>query len=362
MIASACAGSSSSTASPDTGAEAEATATLEHTPQSTGSPPIVATPTATAALSPEQLQTLRPNELGQVPILMYHLIGPEPEQFVRTPDQLRTDLQWLYEHDFVVVPLRDYVSNTIDIPAGKRPVVLTFDDSSASQFRLTPLENGQYALDPECAVGILEIFFSEHPDFGRGGYFAVNSYKLFDWDPLADESEQTAFAGVKIQWLLDNGYEIGNHTLEHANLGELSDEEIKYQLAANDDAVKALAPGARIEVITLPYGAYPSGGDDRLLRGFSYQERLYQWSGALLVGANPANSPISTEFDPFETARIQAFDDELSKWFETFVAVPEILYVSDGNPGLITVPNDLHPQLAGTLNEGSVGDRELVRY
>ena len=331
------------------------------TPAAASTPTFASTPEPTT-LTPQQLQELQPNELGQVPILMYHNIGPEPEQFVRTPEQLRADLQWLYEHDFQVIPLHDYFAGQIDLPAGKRPVVLTFDDSPASQFRVQPLENGQLAVDPDSAIGILEAFYQAHPDFGRGGHFGVNGNGLFDWAPAADESGQTQYAGMKLQWLVDNGYEIGNHTLEHANLGELTDSEIMYQLAANDDAVQALVPDVPIEVITLPYGVYPPGGDDSLLRGFEYQGNAYQWQGALLVGANPANSPISSEFAPYETARIQAFDDELNKWFQIFTDNPGMLYVSDGNPGTVTVPSELPPVLAGTLDESKLGDRELVRY
>ena len=174
-----------------------------------------------------------------------------------------------------MVPLHDYLADRINLPAGKRPVVLTFDDSPASQFRLTPLENGQLAVDSNSAIGILEDFYRTYPEFGRGGHFAVNGRDLFDWAPTADESDQTQYAGMKLQWLVDNGYEIGNHILEHANLGELPNDQIMYQLAENDKKVKAMVPNISIDIITLPYGMYPAGGDDTLLRGFEYQGTSY---------------------------------------------------------------------------------------
>lgn len=306
---------------------------------------------------------LPPNELGQVPILMYHQIGPEPKQFVRTPDQLRADLQWLYEHDFHVISMQDYLTGQIDIPAGKRPVILTFDDSPASQFRLFPLANGQLAIDPNSAVGILEAFYAAHPDFGRGGHFGVNGDDLFDWAPVADESFQTQYAGMKLRWLIEKGYEIGNHTLDHANLSKLTDDEIKLQLAATNDIVLEMAPTATMNVITLPYGMYPPDGNDTLLRGFEYEGRIYAWDAALLVGANPAASPFSSEFSPYETPRIQAFDDSLMAWFQTFEDSPDLLYVSDGDPNTVTVPDrtELDPSLVGTLDPSRVGDRQLIR-
>ncbi len=303
-----------------------------------------------------------PNELGQIPVLEYHHLGPEPEQFVRTPDQFRADLQWLYDHDFYVVNLHDILADNINVPAGKRPVALTFDDSPASQFSLIELNDGRLAIDPNCAIGIMERFFAQHPDFGRGGHFSVLPGYFFDWDPAKGHPDQTPYIQDKFNWLVSNGYEIGNHTMDHANLVELTNDEIKYQLAEANNAIHEIVPDVPIKVITLPYGMYPAGGDDTLLRGFDYKGGYYEWDAALMVGANPTVSPLSTEYDPYATARIQAFDEELDKWFTVFSEQPGILYVSDGDPDTVTVPEDLHPWLVGTLDMSKIGNRELVRY
>jgi peptidoglycan/xylan/chitin deacetylase (PgdA/CDA1 family) len=328
--------------------------------------PPAAPPTATSQptpepvrLSPEQLQQYQPNELGQIMLWEYHQIADEPEQFIRTPDQFRADLQWLYENNFYVINLHDMLDGHFDVPAGKKPVILTFDDSSAGQFRLIPLDNGQLAIDPDSAVGIMEDFFVQHPDFGRGGHFAVLPWQLFDWP---DEPEQTPYGQDKLQWLLENGYELGNHTYEHANMSLLENGEIMYQLAEADIAIQELAPDADIRVITLPFGMFPPGGDDTLFRGFEYEGEWFEWDASLLVGANPTESPFSTEYDPYWIARIQAFDEELDRWKDVIAENPGILYVSDGNPETVTVPIDLHPWLVGTLDEAKLGGRELIRY
>lgn len=326
-------------------------------------PPATPTPARPAELTPEQLAELRPNELGQVPILEYHQFGSPPEQFVRTPDQFRSDLQWLYEHNFYVISLRSFLDDAIDVPAGKRPVILTFDDSHVMQFRLTPLENGQFALDPDCAIGILEAFFAAHPDFGRGGVFAILPHQLFNWP---NAPEQNEWGELKVNWLLDNGYELSNHSYDHVSLADLSAEEVVYQLAAWNDWVHAIRPDAQIDSITLPYGMYPvvpnGPGDDTLFRACEYEGRHYSWRCALQIGANPATPPIASDYDPYAVARIQAFDEELYKWFDIFESDPGILYVGDGNPSTVTIPNDLHPWLVGTLDEAKLGERRLVRY
>lgn len=313
-------------------------------------------------LTPEARLSYQPNELGQIPILEYHHLGPEPEQFVRTPDQFRSDLQWLYDNDFYVVSLHDILDDNINVPAGKRPVALTFDDSPASQFSLIQLDDGRLAIDPNSAIGIMERFFAQHPDFGRGGHFAVVPGYFFDWDPVTGYPDQTLLIQAKFDWLVANGYEIGNHTMDHVNLVEMTDEEVKYQLAEANNAIHEIVPDVPVRVITLPYGMYPAGGDDTLFRGFDYEGGYYEWDAALMVGANPTVSPLSTEYEPYATARIQAFDEELNKWFKVFTEQPGILYVSDGDPNTVTIPEDLHPWLVGTLDMSKVGDRELVRY
>ncbi|HUG13607.1 MAG TPA: polysaccharide deacetylase family protein [Thermomicrobiales bacterium] len=329
--------------------------------QAAGSP---ITPTGSASLlnrrlTTAELERYRPNELGRIVVLEYHQFGPESEQFIRTPEQFRGDLQWLYDNDFHLVNLHDVLDFNIDVPAGKRPVVLTFDDSAVSQFRLIPLADGNLAVDPECAIGILEDFLARHPDFGRGGHFAVLPFQMFNWP---GEYDQDLYARMKLRWLLDNGYELGNHTYEHVNMVELEDDEIMYQLAEANNAILALVPDAELRVITLPYGMFPPGGDDSLFRGFTYQGRRYKWDGSLLIGSNPTESPISKEYDPYWIARIQAYDEELARWQEIIADSPGILFVSDGNPRTVTVPNDLHPWLVDTLNESAVGNRELIRY
>lgn len=319
------------------------------------------TPTPeSATLSPEQLQQIKPNELGWIPVLEYHYFTDHPDDLNRTPDQFRGDLQWLYDHDFYVVNVGDYLKDAMDVPAGKRPVMLTFDDSAVSQFDVKPLDNGQLQLQPDCAIAILETFFEGHPDFGRGGHFSLLPDRAFAWPDAWDQQEYT---GEKLKWLLANGYELGNHTLEHANLGELSLEEIEYQLAEAELYTRQhFLPEARLDIVTLPYGGYPMDGDDSVFRGFDYKGEHFEYSAALLVGANPAYSPLSTEYDPYAVPRIQAFDAELRKWFGFIEDNPGIMYVSDGNPEVATVPNTLPDHLIDKLDETKLNGRTLIRY
>jgi peptidoglycan/xylan/chitin deacetylase (PgdA/CDA1 family) len=353
-------------------------------PSPSPSPTVPPAPSPTAevgaTLTPEQLQQLKPNELGFIPVLEYHNFVTDPAdeaQFARPLDDFRADLQWLYEHDFYVIPLRDLILNRIAAPAGKRPVVLTFDDSYASQFRVLIEADGTWTIDPNSAVGILEAFFAAHPDFGRGGFFAVIPGFCFDWLPDRREDDQTAYCAEKISWLLDHGYEIGNHSLDHVSLYDVTDDEFKRQIGGAIEALQAYDPRVTADIIAMPYGDYPDRvkhpQQRKWLRdGFTYNGRTITILGCLMVGANPTESPASTEFDPVWIARIQAFDGDvdvrdapnLYQWFDRMMADPDTVYVSDGNPDTITVPEQLPVALAGTLDEAKLEaeGKTVIRY
>jgi peptidoglycan/xylan/chitin deacetylase (PgdA/CDA1 family) len=324
---------------------------------------VPATPTPTpvppATLTAEQLDRFKPNELGQVMVLMYHYLTYDDGEYSRTPEKFREDLEWLHAHDFYVIPIRDYINNDIKAPAGKRPVVLTFDDGPVSQFSFITDASGKRTVDPKSAIGILEDLFAKYPDFGRGGLFSILPLAPFSW-PEADD--QQPYVAEKLQWLVEHGYEIGDHTVDHVNLRGISDEEIKAELADAVEMTRQYVPSASVEVISVPFGVYPKGGDVTLFEGFDYKGKHYAFSGALMVGANPAPSPIDKEFDPYWIPRIRADDTELGKWFQFVEDNPGILYVSDGNPATLTVPNKLAPSLVGQLNDTNLRGKTIVRY
>jgi len=101
---------------------------------------------------------LRVDETGAIPVVMYHdVAGSRNDKMFRTPESFRKDLQLLYDKGFHPINLRDVTANRVSVPAGKSPVVITFDDARQSQFNLIESEKS-YQIDPKCAVGILEDF------------------------------------------------------------------------------------------------------------------------------------------------------------------------------------------------------------
>jgi peptidoglycan/xylan/chitin deacetylase (PgdA/CDA1 family) len=298
-------------------------------------------------LSKEDLKKYKPNELGLVMVLEYHLSGKKEERWTRTPDNFRKDLNKLYKEGYYLTPLRDFVNNTMNVPLGKTPVILTFDDSSASQFRYLK-KGSEKIIDPDCPVGIIEDFCKKHPDFGKAATFYVLPRLAFGQTP----EDATA----KLKFLSENGYEIGNHTLDHTNLTTVNDQKVQEAIAENIITLHKFLPDYEVNTLAYPYGGVPK--NLKLAESGEYKGTKYHNIAALLVGAEPSLSPNSKKFKPLLIPRIQAIQTELDRHFKLFKDSPEYRYISDGNPETITVPSKLPKYLEKTLKESD----KVVRY
>lgn len=284
------------------------------------------------------------NELGQVPILEYHLIGTPEGPWRRTPDNFRRDLQMLYDLGYYPVRLLDYVAGRMNVPAGRSPVVLTFDDSSEGQFRAVTV-HGISRPDPDSAVGILEDFARRHPDFpARATFYLLpgisEKLRLFG---------QPEYRAWKLNYLVKHGYELGNHTLWHQNLAKAEPAEIVKQLALAQRVVDELVPGYHFGSLSLPFGAWPRRKN--LAVTGTYEGSTYRNRAILLVGAGPAPSPNDRSFNPLALPRIQAGDGPLGpeQTLRRLLKSSDGRFVSDGDPDRITIPSALAARLRNGL-------------
>ncbi|OLT20503.1 hypothetical protein BJF78_35260 [Pseudonocardia sp. CNS-139] len=79
------------------------------------------------------------NELGTIPVLMYHrLVAVTTSVYDRTPDDFRAELERLAREGYVPITTAELAAGRIDIPAGAHPVVLTFDDGDPTTLTLGP--------------------------------------------------------------------------------------------------------------------------------------------------------------------------------------------------------------------------------
>jgi Polysaccharide deacetylase len=287
-------------------------------------------------------QPLPANELGRVMILEYHKVDYPEERWTRTPENFRSDLERLYTRGYRLQSLNDLLDGKITAGAGFTPVVLTFDDSSPGQFRYVE-RNGALEIDPKSAIGVLESFIKDKPDFGRAATFYVlpgasRPNRLFD---------QPEYEGRKLQFLVSNGYEIGNHTLWHANLGKYPEPVVRQQIAEAQQWIQRHVPEYRIRTIALPHGVYPHD-ISWALKG-SARGASYSHDGILMVAGGAAPSPFSSSFDPAHLPRIQALQRDLTYWLDYFDKNPQERFVSDGDMTSVTLPKVRRAKLRADL-------------
>jgi peptidoglycan/xylan/chitin deacetylase (PgdA/CDA1 family) len=318
------------------------------------SPAATATPQATATPKPDPVANaakVQANELGTVPIIEYHIISDENGRWSRSHESFRQDLERLYKEGFRSISLNDYLDNKIDLPAGTRPVVITFDDSSPGQF--TFIKDGDTLKpDPNSAVAMLEQFAAEHPDFGLNATFFV----LPAADPPHDLFGQKEYQQQKLRYLVDKGMEIGNHTFWHQMLLDLPDEEVLRQVGQANKVLTEMVPGYRVRAFALPLGEWPPTRS--LVTDGVWEGVTYKHDAVLLAGAHPAVVPSDIEYDPLAIPRIQVLDETMDYWLEELATNKNARYVSDGDPNTIAFPE----ALSSNLNPEAVGNKQIIKY
>lgn len=306
---------------------------------------------APAPATDADLAKAKVNESGQIMVLEYHNIRKGKTPYDRTPEAFRKDLDTLYAEGYRPISLHDYLDNRIDVPPGLTPVVLSFDDASATQFHY--LADG--AVDPNCAFGILKAFHEAHPDFAMRGIFFMNASPTGKPAPVFGDQSTAA---KKVKELLAAGMEVGNHTVTHTSLKKLSDAGVQKELADCVAGIHALAPEAVVDTLALPFGISPRNrklAADGESGGVQYHNRA-----VLLVGANPAPAPCSPKFNPLRLPRVQAYEGELGSrdWLDKMSKNPKMRYISDGDPTTVTVPKAAEAK----IDPAKLGTAKLRTY
>lgn len=264
------------------------------------------------------------NESGKIIIAMYHKFSKEEgnDEWNRSFDNFYGDLEYLYEKGYRSVSLTDYINNDMKVPVGCTPIVFTFDDGSRGQFNLIENENGNLVANPESAVGVMEKFYEEHPDFGLNGTFFINGTGYFGNKGTRKE---------KLQYLVDRGFEIGNHTNTHVNFSKATPEEIQKEIGFVANEVSELLDGYVINALALPFGISSKQYADYIKSG-EYDGKTYENEVVLLVGSNPALAPENENLNLQKLPRVRArggnkeVECDLYWWLEKMEKNPEMKY------------------------------------
>ena len=303
------------------------------------------------------------NELGKVPIMMYHGIrektsnstgtvggNVDKDGYNRTPEAFREDLEFYYENGYEMIRLDDYINGIVKASYGKSPIILTFDDGNEDNIKVTGLDDkGNIIIDKNSAVGILEEFKKKHPDTNVTATFFVNG-GIFN---------QSEYNDKILKWMVENGYDIGNHTQTHLDIKKSSGDRVQKEIAYVYDKLEKVIPGKYVKIIALPFGSpYVKTHDNfKYVLSTSYNGKTYETEAALRVGWEPEVSCFDKDFDKTFLKRCRAYDNN-GKEFDidmVFNMLKKSKYISDGNPDTIVIKEENKNKLGTT-------DKKVITY
>ena len=132
--------------------------------------------------------------------------------------------------------------------------MITFDDATQGQFNYIMDDRGQLKIDPDCAVGVLNQFSKVHDDFNAKAIFFVDFVDKKGYFEVP--FRQRGLEKQKIDYLIENGFDVQCHTTLHPFLGK-SD----YKTLYNNTELYNYLTNYRVNhsTIAYPFGDIPSG-------------------------------------------------------------------------------------------------------
>ncbi|MDT7573445.1 MAG: hypothetical protein QOE05_3619 [Actinomycetota bacterium] len=300
------------------------------TPQVAKATPAASSSAAASAAPSVDPAAVKANELGVVPVLMYHQFVAQPKGvYDQTPAQLKAELTRLYHQGYRTVTADAFVSGNMDVPAGKSPMVVTFDDATVSQYGELP----DGSVDPKSGLGILLAVGKANGEEHPVATFYVNE------EPFAGRVKY-------LKKLHDLGMEIGDHTLTHANLKHLNDTQVQAEIAKDLTLIQRSVPGIDVTTMALPLGIHPV--NKALAAKGSFGTTAYSFKAVMLVGAGPAPSPYTAKFKPTAIPRLLSGHDKSLYFAATYWLnrIGTTRYISDGDPDHISFPKAMADKLS----------------
>jgi peptidoglycan/xylan/chitin deacetylase (PgdA/CDA1 family) len=303
------------------------------------------------------------NELGNIPIMMYHSIvnktndetpytggNVDKNGYNRTTEAFRNDLEMYYQKGYQMIRLNDYINGNINIPLGKSPLILTFDDGNSDNFLVTGIDDyGNLIIDPNSAIGILESFKKKYKDFNVTATFFLNA-ELFG---------QSKYNNKILEWLVNNGYDIGNHTRTHTDITKIDATKTQSEVAYMYQLFDTVIPNEYVHIIALPYGSpyemtHPNF--PYILEG-NYDGYTYKTDATLQVGWDADYSPFHKNFNKTFLKRVRAWDNNGTGFDieQVFNNLDKNRYISDGNKDTIVISNDTNLNL-------NIKDKKIIKY
>ncbi|MDX9893693.1 MAG: polysaccharide deacetylase family protein [Patescibacteria group bacterium] len=180
----------------------------------------------------------KPDQPITVPVLIYHNIreitpqdSASSQEFIVTPQNFADQLQYLNEHGFQTILIRnlpEYFAGQFTLPP--KPVIITFDDGKINQYNK--------ALPLLVKYHFQATFFVFANPIGK-------SPNYLNWDQL--------------QELQTQGMEIGSHGYYHSYLTKIDNQALELEIGGSK---KKLEDNLQVPIVSFayPFGLY----DDRI--------------------------------------------------------------------------------------------------
>ncbi len=175
-----------------------------------------------------------------VPVLVYHFLNPTiPSSMTITPDRFESQIKWLKDNGYTVIPLKQLVSylqgNNVVLPA--KPIVITADDGWESDYTY------MYPIARKYNIPITLFIYP--------GTISEGKHAL-TWDQLKE--------------LMKSGlFDVQDHTFSHPNFKQekkhmSSDAYERFVHRELFDSKKVLEEklGIKVDFIAWPFGIYDS--------------------------------------------------------------------------------------------------------
>jgi hypothetical protein len=183
-------------------------------------------------------------------------------------------------------------------------------------------------------------FNKQHPDWKNRATFCVLSGAAAGHNFFGDNpkwrGQKNEWRFQKIKWLVDNGFEVCNHTLWHAQLNKYPDAFVQEQIARGQLAIDSAVPNYKVRTFALPQGLWPknrelawrgSWTDPKSGKTVSYDNET-----VLEVSGGPVHSPFDPAFDKRRVTRFIVYDGELEKLLDHLDSTKS-RFIVDGTSG-----------------------------
>jgi len=246
-----------------------------------------------SAAAPLKLPAVLPNRVVRVPILMYHFIDSAPPLtelnygLTVTDASFTQQLSYLQAHGYHAILLPQLFAalyHGASLPS--HAIILTFDDGYIDNYTdaLPLLRKYHFQAEFNIISGYV------------GKKIGINSYMTWG----------------QIKTLLKDGMEVGSHTVDHQDLGIMSETRARWELAYSRSVLQQKLG------VTVQFLAYPSGEPFSSGTYAAQQEILsllakYGYVGALLD--SPPYSSQQNARTPYQLYRIRvAGGEDLSQF------------------------------------------------